>query len=210
MKLISATILLLTLLMFSCGQNGKAPVTDESNASSDANESSELNLDDPDTLARIVASAVDQSVLNPPSKSEVCFYPEKTPFTGWMKANWPDGKLLRLVQYKNGKQDGPSVSWHENGEKNYWSKNENGIEQGTRLRYYSTGKIASRGIIKDGVAGGPYESWHANGQKKWVGQHNIGKKEGLWLSTTMTGRKTFATPSRTANTSKTKVAKHSP
>gem|GEM_PF-6930330 len=39
MKLVQATILLLTLFLFSCGENVETPVTDDSNGCCDANES---------------------------------------------------------------------------------------------------------------------------------------------------------------------------
>ena len=60
--------------------------------------------------------------------------------------------MARETSWKEGKQDGLGVTWHENGQKD--------IEQ----------------THKDGEPEGPSSAWYENGQKAWELTYKDGKK----------------------------------
>jgi len=67
--------------------------------------------------------------------------------------------------YLNGKKDGLSISWYENGQK-------------ADERNYRNGKQEGSGAYGEA---GLWISWHPNGQKHLEGNYRNGKKEGLWI-----------------------------
>ncbi len=42
---------------------------------------------------------------------------ESEPYSGWVKSMYDSGQVAGLAQLKDGKPDGPSTGWHENGQK---------------------------------------------------------------------------------------------
>ena len=69
-----------------------------------------------ETLDEIIAEAIDW--LNTFRQGKVLYAPnEQSPYTGWAKAMWGNGQTQLLIQYKDGKMDGPSMQWHSNGQK---------------------------------------------------------------------------------------------
>ena len=67
-------------------------------------------------------------------------------------ANAPQGA------FRNGKKEGPWVSYHDNGQL-FW-----------------------KGTYKEGKEEGPWVSHHYNGQLFWKGTYKDGKVEGPWIS----------------------------
>jgi hypothetical protein len=54
------------------------------------------------------------------SDEELYYAPnEQTPYTGWEKENTRHGQIYQLTQYKNGKRDGPTVIYNEDGTEKY-------------------------------------------------------------------------------------------
>ena len=55
------------------------------------------DLDDPETLDKIIAEAIDEDKLHDaPNK--------QTPYTGWLKEMHNNGQVRKLTQYKDGKK----------------------------------------------------------------------------------------------------------
>ena len=80
----------------------------------------EPNLDDPETLDKILAEAIDKEKLQKRGEEgEKLFYApnEQTPYTGWMKNMFNNGQVETLAHYKNGEWDGLLTRWYDNGQK---------------------------------------------------------------------------------------------
>ena len=78
------------------------------------------NLDEPETLNKIIADAIDADELQKrgAEDKELYYAPNvKTPYTGWVKSTYTNGKAKGLVHVKEGKKDGFFVLWYENGRK---------------------------------------------------------------------------------------------
>ena len=78
------------------------------------------DLDDPETLDKILAEAIDFDKLQiRGKKGEKLFYaPNKqTPYTGWAKVMYDNGQVKVLIPLKDGKKDGLSTTWYENTQK---------------------------------------------------------------------------------------------
>ena len=79
-------------------------------------EVAKIDLEDNETLDKIIDEAIDW--LNTFRQGKVLYAPnEQSPYTGWAKAMWGNGQTQLLIQYKDGKMDGPSMQWHSNGQK---------------------------------------------------------------------------------------------
>jgi len=90
-----------------------------------------LDFDDPAILDRIIAEAIDATILRKKGKEgeELLYAPnQQTPITGW----YPDGQKLSEQNYKDGKQDGPSIGWFGNGKKRVEVNYKDGQQQGIR------------------------------------------------------------------------------
>ena len=124
--------------------------------SSESNQSSSetIDLDDNETLAKIIAEAIDMGTLQKRSKAgeEFSYAPlEQIPYTGWTKRMYDDGKLGYLKQYKDGKPDGAYYYyWQSNGQKWIEGNFKDGKEVGIWIFYNKDGTISSRHTYKDG------------------------------------------------------------
>ena len=78
--------------------------------------------------------------------------------------------------FRNGKKDGPWVSYHDNGQ--LWSKGtyKNGKRHGPWVSYWENGQLRSKGTYKDGKQDGPSVSYHDNGQLWSKGTYSNGVK----------------------------------
>ena len=67
-------------------------------------------------------------------------------------------------EIKNGKREGPWVSYFENGQ--LWDKGDykNGKEEGPWVAYYDNGQLYLKGEYKNGKKEGPWESYNDDGQ----------------------------------------------
>ena len=81
-------------------------------------EVAEIDLDDNETRNKIIAEAIDGKKLQWRGKAELAYAPnQKTPFSGWTKRMYENGRISGLYQYKDGKRDGLWAGWHRNGQK---------------------------------------------------------------------------------------------
>jgi len=99
-----------------------------------------LDFDDPAILDRIIAEAIDATILRKKGKEgeELLYAPnQQTPFTGW----YPDGQMLSEQNYKDGKQDGPSIGWFGNGKKRVEVNYKDGQQQGIRRNWHENEEV---------------------------------------------------------------------
>ena len=81
-----------------------------------------IDLDDPETRNKIIAGAIDWGKLQERGeKGEKLLYApnEQTPYTGWAKEMWDNGRIRGLDQWKDGKWDGLGTQWYSNGQKEW-------------------------------------------------------------------------------------------
>ncbi len=122
-----ALLLFAALLVAGCGEKSSDSVT--------------LPLSDAN-VERLLKEAVDWDSIE--DRNGLSYQPnESKPFSGWAKGMYDSGQVEFLGQFKNGKHDGPYMSWYENGQK--WLE----------------------GTFKDGKRDGLGTQWHENGQK-WL------------------------------------------
>ena len=181
------------LLMVGCGGDDSGSDSPESNQSSAENppaaktaEVEQIDLDDNETLAKIIAEAIDDSSLELGGKegeelnylklhSEGVITVEEVMgqklFSGASKRMYENGQIMFLNQYKDGKQDGLHFFWSEKGQK------------------------VVEANFKDGKLDGLWTAWHENGKKATEGNFKDDKEHGLWVFYNEDGtekeRKTF-------------------
>jgi hypothetical protein len=143
MKLLSTAILLLSLLLFSCGKDVGDPAREDPNNSSDANETSEPNLDDPEVREKIFSEAIDQGSIQ--WKDELGYAPEQqTPYTGWVGSRYANGVIAGLWYAKDGVKGGLWVHWHDNGQKREQLSYKNNKPVGLIVKWDKDGKEVQR------------------------------------------------------------------
>lgn len=118
-------------------------------------------------------------------------------FEAWCHSPTPEGRWYR---------NGPSISWHPNGQKSgqgtyeagkqngewtYWFANgavqkrvvfTYGAEDGPMTEYHSDGSKASEGMMSGGLASGPWLYWSADGTLRTEGSWNAGRQDGTWTA----------------------------
>ena len=104
------------------------------------------------------------------------YYKEFTdvPFTGEVTGQH-QGRI------KDGKQDGPWVSYYENGQlygKGTWK---DGKQDGLWVSYYKNGQLYGETTFKDGVNDGPLVSYYEDGQLSEKGTYKDGERDGPWV-----------------------------
>ncbi len=75
---------------------------------------------------------------------------ESEPYSGWAKEMYDSGQAKGLGQFKDGKQDGLEMRWHENGQKSYEATYKDGELDGLRTRWNENGQKKSETTFKDG------------------------------------------------------------
>jgi antitoxin component YwqK of YwqJK toxin-antitoxin module len=164
-----------------------------------------IDLDD-ETLNRIIAEAIDGDTLQKRGEKgkELEYAPnEQTPYTGWVKRMYDNGQIKGLGQCKDGKRNGLSTRWDENGQKmaeGSWKDGKlfsavawkpNGEKcpvtkidkdgNGVVVMYNEDGTEEGRAILKDGEMVSLMQTqWHENGQKESESTLKDDKPDGLW------------------------------
>jgi len=133
-----------------------------------------MNLGDPETLAKVIAEAMDDEKLERRGEKgqELWYAPNHhKPYTGWLKLTYDDGALMSLIQCQDGKMDGLSLGWNNKGWKEEESTRKDGKittyvtfkpngekcpetnvvnGNGVLVLYEDNGSVAARGTCKDG------------------------------------------------------------
>ncbi len=109
---------------------------------------------------------------------ELYFLPNKiTPYTGWSKYV-EDGRTT-VSQIKDGKPEGLSAGWHENGQKESEGNYKDGKRDGLWAGWYENGQKKSESSYKDGKLV-TVVVWKPNGDK--CPETNVVNGNGVWLS----------------------------
>ena len=111
------------------------------------------DLNDPETLDKIIAEAIDEDKLQKRGKEgEELFYApnEQTPYTGWSKSMYENEQVRELSQLKDGKRDGLLTLWYANGQKVYEGNLKDGKLDGLSTGWYENGQKAGEENFKDG------------------------------------------------------------
>ena len=125
------------------------------------------DLDDKETLDKIIAEAIDGNTLQGRGKEgEVLAYApnQQTPYTGWAKEMYDNGQIEVLAQIKDGKPDGLTTMWHKNGQKKAERTYKDGKLDGPATGWYSNGQKKEEYIYKDGKIWTAV-GWKPNGEK---------------------------------------------
>jgi flagellar basal body-associated protein FliL len=191
-KLLAA--MLVALLMVGCGGGDSGSDSPESNQSSaetppaKTSQVEQIDLDDLGTRKKITEEAILYFQVRPRKKEgqELAYAPnQQTPYSGWAKMYHGRKKeqVRMLRQYREGKLDGPYVSWWKNGQKMLNATFKNGKTMtmvmwkpngekcpitnvmngnGVQVWYHEDGTEERRVTFKDGYRSYPSEVSSAN------------------------------------------------
>jgi len=123
------------------------------------------NLDDPATLDKILAEAMDWDSLQKRGKEgeELYHAPnQQSPFTGWAKTMYANGQVSFLLQLSEGKYSGVRHDWYENGQKCIEIEN---MLQGTGYKqaWFKNGQKHQHLEFRDSLLISA-ETWKPNGE----------------------------------------------
>lgn len=127
----------------------------------------ESNLDDAETLDKILAEAIDRDKIQiRGEEGEKLFYApnEQTPYTGWIKELYKNGQVKELIHLKDGEPIGASNIWYENGQKMAEINYKDGKQNGLTTSWYENGQKRNEANFKDGKLIS-CEVWKINGEK---------------------------------------------
>jgi antitoxin component YwqK of YwqJK toxin-antitoxin module len=145
----------------------------------------EVDFDNPETRKKIVADAIyrTQSEWRGDEGEERLYFRDyQMPYSGWWKEMRGKGNgyhIASLVQYKDGKRDGPMANWYKNGKKRLEHIYKDGKKHGLSRGWYNNGKKWWEETCKDGNWDGLRTAWYDNGLKKFENTYKDGKLHGL-------------------------------
>jgi antitoxin component YwqK of YwqJK toxin-antitoxin module len=140
------------------------------------------NLDAPEVRKKIIEQAVEFDVVKKADGSMQYFEPlELSPYRGsaWGALYYSNRNIKGLYQLKDGKQDGLTTGWYENGEKKAEVNFKDGKQDGLTTKWYENGQKQDEGNWKDGKQDGLTTGWYENGEKKAEVNFKDGKQDGL-------------------------------
>jgi len=142
-----------------------------------------IDFDDPGTRRKIAESAIykNQSQQRGNKGEELLYFRDK-PYSGWWKEMRGKGNgysFETLVQYKDGKRDGPMAHWYKNGQKNLEHTYKDDKKHGLSRGWYNNGKKWWEETCKDGKWDGLRTNWYNNGLKKLENTYKDGRLHGL-------------------------------
>ena len=139
------------------------------------------DLDDTAILNEIVSEAIEEGSLQMQvwTGEELPYAPgEQEPYSGWVKVFYGDGSLQKLVQLYDGKLDGFSLEWYNNGQKKCEGDYKNAKQDGPWTSWHENGKKSRQAIFKQDRPEGRTEEWYENGQKKTEANWRDGRLNG--------------------------------
>ena len=140
------------------------------------------NLEDPATLEKILEQALDMSVMEKRGEEgeELFHAPDsQEPYTGWVKRMYKNGKVIYLLQIKDGEKHGLRPEWDVDGQKKRQTNYVDGKQHGLETWWYDNGQKQEETHYMGGKKHGLETWWQGNGQKKYVRNYVDGKKHGL-------------------------------
>ena len=82
---------------------------------------------------------------------------------------------------KDGKEHGPWVRYHENGQLKSKYTYKDGEYDGPFIVYHQNGQLEFKGSYKDRNLHGPWVTYFENGQLHFKGSYKDGMEEGRWV-----------------------------
>ena len=129
-----------------------------------------LDVDDPKVFAEVLAGSRDfvKLELRNVEDEEILYSREKDAlFTGWTKVMFNSEQPMVLIQYKDGKEHGHYLTWHDNGKKERQSTHKEGKPHGRYTIWNRNGKKSLEGEYSDGVKTGDWNAFYEDGSKKF-------------------------------------------
>jgi antitoxin component YwqK of YwqJK toxin-antitoxin module len=102
-----------------------------------------------------------------------------TPFNGKLIEDYGQNKRKLEIRIRNGKADGLSCGWFEDGQLETEENFVAGVSHGIRTRWFPNGTKKSEATIVDGQVNGRYVEWYDNGKKAAEAVMVDGKAHGL-------------------------------
>jgi len=97
-----------------------------------------------------------------------------------LSTTWSDnGQKETETYYKDGKQHGLSATWHDSGQKQSEMYHKDGKLHGLSILWYENGQKKAELYIKEDAIDGLATSWYETGQKKSEIYYKDGKQHGL-------------------------------
>jgi antitoxin component YwqK of YwqJK toxin-antitoxin module len=158
-----------------------------------------IDLDDPATLDRIIAEAIDSEKTGTTDMPILPWNHRRSlapgtqkPYTGWTKSMYANGRLKGLSRLKDGIQHGQSVKWYENGRKASQSRMKDRRFYGLQTQWYENGQKWSEQNYKDGAQVSE-KRWYKHGQMEWEKNYKNGSHNphGLWVEYKEDGTESF-------------------
>ncbi len=106
-------LLFAALLVAGCGEKSSSEGSESASEKPTAPSETPNSLSDAD-VERLLKEAVDHESLE---ERGDFLYQNDEPYSGWVKSVADSGQVMGLGQCKDGKPDGLSMAWHENGQK---------------------------------------------------------------------------------------------
>ena len=155
MKFLVLLPLFAALLVTSCGEKSSSESSDSTGASAepsaDATQETEKPLTHPLSdadIERLLKEAVDAESL--PERDGLIYHDNK-PYSGWGKGmHYDSSQAAQLAYIKDGKPDGPSIEWYQNGQKRGEGSYKKGKPDGPFIEWHKNGQKAAQGTFKDG------------------------------------------------------------
>ena len=88
-------------------------------------------------------------------------------------------KVMIEVNYKEGKVEGMTKLWNENGQLQLEMSIKEGEPNGLAREWYQNGQLEKEVNLKNGIQEGLLRQWYENGQLKAEGNFKKGKQDGL-------------------------------
>ena len=102
------------------------------------------------------------------------------PYTGMAERKHFDGTRISEINYRAGKQHGPSQFWYNTGNPRSVFNYANGKLDGNSTYYYKDGGIQNLTTYRVGVLHGPTLDWWPNGKKSFEENYAKGIPNGVW------------------------------
>ena len=155
MKFLVLLPLSAALLVTSCGEKSSSEGSDSTGAtaepSADATQETEKPLTHPLSdadIERLLKEAVDAESL--PERDGLIYHDNK-PYSGWGKGmHYDSSQADQLIYIKDGKPDGPTIGWYQNGQKRGEGSYKKGKPDGPFIEWHKNGQKAAQGTFKDG------------------------------------------------------------
>ena len=113
-------------------------------------------------------------------KNGIAYLPDDDkPFTGIFEENYYGTQKERETSFVNGKKNGASTWWYQNGRKWIQVTYVNEKRQGIFTTWYENGNKWTEENYLNGKKNGLATMWYENGQKRYEISYTQGKKNGL-------------------------------